>query len=188
VTETEVISGLKIVTTEVKIKSPVFEDFPVKVPVFQDIEVKVPVFVEKQIEVPIGLDKVVNDLALSIAEKVFTKIETILNDKLSKAIDERISQIKYPKLIEELEITKIPVTVDVPVFKDKEVLNPVLKDVEIINAVIIDKPVLNAVIDDIRVNNAIIKDIEVERAVVREKVIEVIHKTCLDAKGNRLEE
>jgi len=186
VKETEVIGGFKLIQTEVKVKSPVFEDYPVKVPVFQNVEVKVPVFVDEPIKVPTGLEETINALTLSIAEKILNKVQAGLKEAMDKAIDERIKEIKYPKLVEELKVNYVDVQVDRPVFKNVEVINPIRKDVEVTNAIIIDKPVLNAVIEDIRVTNAIIKDVEVERAVVREKTIEVIHKQCLDSKGNPL--
>ena len=179
----EVMGSVKIVESE----------FAVKVPIFEDEVVKRAVFVDEQIKVPVGFDKVINLLAIELSDQILAKLMAKLDEKLASAIDTRLTEIKYPKLIEELKVTEIPVTVDKPVYKDveisrpvyidKEIINPVTKDVEVVNAVIIDKPVLNCIVEDIRVTNAIIKDVEVERAVVREKIVEVIHKTCLDAHG-----
>lgn|SRR3990167_10392219 len=185
-TITEITSGLKVVESEYTVKVPVFEDIIIQRPIFQDIEIKSPKFIDEQIKIPSGFDEVINSLALSISEKVFSKIEAILNERLSKAIDERLTEIKYPKLIEELKITEIPVTIERFNYVDKEIINPVLKNVTVENAVITDKPVLNAIITDVRVNNCIIKEVEVINAVIREKVIEVVHKSCYDDKGNSL--
>jgi len=183
---TEITAGIKLVECP----------YEVKVPIFTEVTVEKPIFKDKQIDVPQGFDKVVNLLALDLAEKVVQHVIAKLDERLEKAIDSRLKEIVYPKLVEELKITEIPVSVDKPVFKDveverpvfvdKEVINPVRKDVEVVNAVIIDKPVINAVIEDIRVTNAIVKDIEVERAIIREKTIDVIHKNCFSADGKPL--
>lgn len=185
-TITEVVGNVKIVQCDIEVSRPVFKD----------VEVERPIFKDKQVEVPTGFDKVVNLLALDLAEKVVQHVIAKLDERLEKAIDSRMKEIVYPKLVEQLKVTEVPVSVeravfkDVeverPVFKDHEVINPVKKDVEVINAVIIDKPVINAVIEDIRVTNAIVKDVEVERAVIREKTIDVIHKNCFSADGKPL--
>lgn len=182
----EVIGAIKLIKSE----------YQVKVPVFKDVEVERPIFKDKQIEIPVGFDKIINALALDLAEKAVQHVIVKLDERLEKAIDSRVKEIVYPKLVEKLHITEVPVNVEKPVYKDveierpvfvdKEVINPVRKDVEVVNAVIIDKPVINAVIEDIRVTNAIVKDVEVERAVIREKTIDVVHKNCFDAKGNAL--
>ena len=183
---TEIVAGIDLV------KIP----YEVKVPIFTEVTVEKPIFKEKQVEIPTGFDKVVNLLALDLAEKVVQHVIVKLDERLDKAIDSRLKEVVYPKLVEQLKVTEIPVSVDRavfkdvevqrPVFVDKEVINPVRKDVEVVNAVIIDKPVINAVIEDIRVINAIVKDIEVERAVIREKTIDVIHKNCFSADGKPL--
>lgn len=183
---TEIIGGIKLVTSEVE----------VKVPVFVDYEVKQPVFVAEQVNVPTGWDRVTNAIALELAEKVTNKVLELVQARLDLAIKDRIDTVRVPKVVEELNVTYkdiavdrpvfTDVTVDRPVFKDKVIINPVTKDVEVVNALIIDKPVINAVIDDIRVTNAIIKDVEVERAVIREKVVEVFHKNCICQHGNPL--
>lgn len=183
VKESIVIGSIKLQEIPYVVKSPIFEDVVIERPVFKD----------RQIEIPSGWDKVINALALEISDKVIKYTLHQLDEKLAAAIDSRVSEIKYPKLIEEVKVTEIPITVEKPVYKDvsidrpvyvdKEIINPVPKDVEVINAVIIDKPVINAVIDDIRVTNAIIKDVEVERAVIREKVIDVIHPRYLKLNG-----
>lgn len=183
---TEIIGGIKLVTSEVE----------VKVPVFKDYEVKQPVFVPEQVNVPMGWDRVTNAIALELSEKITAKILELVQARLDLAIKDRLDTVRVPKVVEELNVTYkdvavdrpvfTDVTVDRPIFKDKTIINPVTKDVEVVNALIIDRPVINAVIEDIRVTNAIIKDVEVERAVIREKVIEVVHKNCLDSKGNPL--
>ena len=186
VKELEVMAGLKLIETEYK----------VKVPVFEDVQVKVPKFVEEPIKVPVGFDQVVNALALELAEKVTNKVEELLDKRLKLAIDERIKEIKAPKIVEELVIKPKEVEVEKPfyttveisrpVYVDKTIINPVLKDVEVVNAKIVDKIVENAVVTDVHLTNAIIKDVEVERAVIREKVIDVIHPRYLDLKGNSI--
>lgn len=181
---TEIIGGIKLITSEVN----------VQVPVFVEVPIDKPVYVAKEIEIPTGWDRVINALALELCDKIITHVTAQINTKLDAAIRGRLDTITVPKIVEELNVTykdvavERPVFTDVaidrPVFKDKTIINPVTKDVEVINALIIDKPVLNAVINDIRVTNAIIKDVEVERAVIREKVVEVVHKNCIDASGN----
>lgn len=183
---TEILGGIKLVTSELE----------VKVPKFVDYEVKQPIFVAEQVNVPTGWDRVTNAIALELSEKITDKVLELVQARLDLAIKDRLDTVRVPKVVEELKVTYkdiavdrpifTDITVDRPVFKDKVIINPVTKDVEVINALIIDKPVINAVIDDIRVTNAIIKDVEVERAVIREKIVEVVHKNCLDAKGNPL--
>ncbi len=187
VTNTQIIAGIKVIETE----------YEVKVPKFHDITINRPIFVDQEIKVPVGFDKVIQTLAEDIADKITLKVLDKVNEKLAQAIDARISEIKYPKLIEEIKITEIPITVEKPVYKDvevsrpiytdKTVLNAVMKDVEVTNAVVVDKLVLNCIIQDINVTNAIIKDVEIERPVIKERVVEVIHKHCFDPKGNPLE-
>jgi len=135
-------------------------------------------------------------LALELSDKILAGVLAKLDEKLASAIDARLTEIKYPKLIEEVKVTEVPITVDKPVYVDvevsrpiyvdKEIINPITKDVEVINAVIIDKPVINCIVEDIRVTNCIVKDVEVDRAVIREKTIDVVHKNCFDPKGNPL--
>ncbi len=185
--ETVVIGSVRIIEQPLRVKSAIFEDEIVKRPIFQDYEVKVPV----------GYDKVINELALEISKSVLAIVESGLAKQI-KMLEEKISSLSNIKTEEQLVIKHKEVEVetpnfvirDVPVdrisYVDKEIINPVIKNVEVQNAIVIDRAVTNAVINDIRVTNAIIKDIEVERAVIREKVIEVIHKTCLDDKGNIL--
>ena len=185
-TITEVVGHVKIVESDLEVLRPVFKDVDIDRPVFKD----------KQIDVPVGFDKIVNLLASEISEKIIRNVLAKLDERLENAISTRVTSITYPKMIEELMVTKKDVTVDNPVYKDvvverpvfvdKEVINPVRKDVEVINAVIIDKPVFNAVVEDVRVTNAIVKDVEVERAVIREKTIDVIHKNCFSADGKPL--
>ena len=185
VKEVEVVSGFKLIQTEYKVKTPVFEEVTIQRPIFVDHEVKIPV----------GYDKVVNELALEISKAVLAIVQTSM-DKQVKLLEDKISSLRNIKTEEEVILKTKEVIVEKPVYKDveievsrpvyvdKEVINPILKNVEVENAIIIDKAVTNAVITDIRVTNAIIKDVEVERAVIREKVIEVIHKNCLDSAGN----
>lgn len=186
VVEREIIAGIKLVETQVRVNVPVFEDYPVKRPVFQD----------EVIKIPTGYDTVINALTLDISDKILANVLKKLDEKLASAIDERIKEIKVPKITEELVVKYKDVEVEKPVFKDvdvsrpnyidKEVTNPILKDVEVINAIPIDKTVINAIVKDVQVTNAIIRDVEVERAIIREKVIDVIHKNCFDEKGNAL--
>jgi hypothetical protein len=171
---TEVVGHVKIVECDLEVQRPVFKDVSVDRPIFKD----------KQVDIPTGFDKVV--------QHVISK----LDERLEKAIDSRMKEVVYPKLVEQLKVTEVPVSVERPVFKDvevqrpvfvdKEVINPVKKDVEVINAVIIDKPVFNAIVEDVRVTNAIVKDVEVERAIIREKTIDIIHKNCFSADGKPL--
>lgn len=180
---TEIVGGFKVIQTDVSVKRPVFEDVIVKVPVFRD----------EIIKVPVGFETIVNQLALDIAGALAKQVETIVKDKLDKAIDERISTIRSPKIVEELVIKnkeieiERPIYRDVdverPIFRDKEIINPVLVDKEVTNAIIIDKTVVNAIVKDVPMNNAIIKDVEVERAIIREKVIDVIHPRYLKLDG-----
>ena len=183
---TEIIAGINLIEVP----------YEVKVPQFKDVEIDRPVFKDKQIDVPVGFDKVVNLLAIELSEKVVKHVIAKLDERLENAISTRLTSVTYPKLIEELIVTKVPVNVEVPVYKDveiqrpvfvdKEVINPVRKDVEVVNAVIIDKPVFNAVVTDINVTNAIVRDLEVERAIIREKTIDIIHKNCFSQDGKPL--
>jgi hypothetical protein len=183
VVEREIIAGIKLVETQVKVNVPVFEDYIVKKPVF----------VEEPIKIPTGYDTVINALALELSEKVLSNILKQLDEKLVKAIDSRISEIKSPKIVEEVVIKYKDVELERPIYKDievsrpiyvdKELINPIIKDVEITNCIPIDRPVVNAIINDVNVTNAIVRDVEVERAVIREKTIDVIHKNCFSADG-----
>ncbi len=183
--EIQVVAGLKVVETEYRVKSAVFEEEIVKRPKFVDEEIKIPV----------GFEKVVNHLASEISKVVISMIDEYTVAQL-KLVEEKIMELKNLKTEETVVFKTKDVEVERPVFKDvlvdkvvfvdKEVINPVLKDVEVINPIIIDKKVVNSIISDIRVTNAIIKDVEVERAVIREKIIDVVHKNCYDPKGNPL--
>jgi len=187
VKEIEVVSGIKVIQTEYKVKSAVFEDEIIKRAVFQDEIVKIPV----------GYDKVVNELALEISKSVLAIVEVSMAKQL-RVLEDKIASLSNINTKEEVIIKTREVEVEKPIYKDvevqvtrpvyidKEVINPVLKDTEIVNSIVIDKAVTNCVVTDIRVTNAIIRDVEVERAVIREKVIEVIHKNCFDEKGNPL--
>jgi len=183
VKETVVIGSIRLQEIPFKVKSPVFED----------IVISRPTFVDKPIEVPVGFDEIANELTERIAKKILDKIELTIGARLDKAIDERISSIKSPKIIEEVHVTykdielERPTFVDIeisrPTYVDREVINPILKDVSVVNAKIEDVTVINAVITDQKITNAIIKDVEVERAVIREKVVDVIHPRYLNLKG-----
>ena len=94
VVEREIIAGIKLVETQVKVNVPVFEDYIVKKPVF----------VDEPIKIPTGYDTVINALALEISDKIMVNVLKQLDEKLSKAIDSRISEIKSPKIVEELVI------------------------------------------------------------------------------------
>jgi len=183
VRETQVVGAIRL------IESP----FKVKVPVFEDVVVKVPVFRDEVIKVPVGFETIVNQLALDISNAVLKQVETIVKEKLDKAIDERINTIRVPKIVEDLIIKNKEVEIERPVYRDvevsrpifvdKEIINPIKKDVEVVNAVVIDKTVVNAVVKDMPITNAIIKDVEVERAVIREKIVDVIHPRYLNLQG-----
>lgn len=182
--ETLVIGSIRLMETPYK----------VRVPVFEDITIERPTFVEKKVEIPVGFSEVINQLALELSKAVLD----ITMQGMKKQVDmleKKVAELSNVKTEEKLVITEKPVEIEKPVYKDKlievdkvvyvnkEVINPVLKDTEVVNAIIIDKAVTNAVVTDVRVTNAIIKDVEVERAIIREKVIEVIHKTCLNEQG-----
>src|SRR3990167_8711003 len=113
-TITEIVSGIKVVESE----------FEVQVPLFVEVKIDKPVFVEKQVEVPVGYDKVINASALELSEKIISFVMAKLDDKLSKAIDSRLTEITYPKLVEKLQVTEIPVTIEKPIYKDVEVSRP----------------------------------------------------------------
>lgn len=183
VKEMMVISGLKVVEVEYKVQSPVFED----------IVVKVPKFVDEEIKVPVGFDALANKLSAIISDQIMDKLLSKIDEVLEKAIDERISTIKAPHIVEEIITKTKEVEVEKPIFKDVEVIRPVFKEEEIIkpimkfqeitNAVIKDKEVVNAIVVDQKVTNAIITDVDVERAVIRERVIDVIHPRYLNLQG-----
>lgn len=183
---TEVVGGIKVITSE----------FKVKVPIYEEEVVKRPVFIDTPVQVPTELKEALQEMAQALSIGIMEQVTKIVKEELAKAIDERISTIKAPRIVEELQVVykEVPVEravitdveIERPIFVNKPIINPIMKDVEVVNAVIVDQAVTNAVISDIRVTNAIIKDVEVERAVIREKVIEVIHKQCMDEKGNPL--
>jgi len=182
--EINVVAGLKVIETEYRVKSAVFED---------EI-VKRPIFVEEKVKVPTGWDSVINELALEISKAVIAIVESSTNKQL-KLLEDKIASLRNVKTEEEVVLKTKEVEVEKPVYKnvdveitrpvyvDKEVINPILKNVDVTNAIVIDKAVTNAVITDVRVTNSIIKDVEVERAVIREKVIDVIHPRYLNMKG-----
>lgn len=182
--EIQIVAGLKVVETEYRVQSPVFEE----------VIVKVPKFIDEPVKVPSGIDDLIETLTEQISKKVLDKIELQIGGRLDKVIDQRIKEIKVPKIIEELTINTREVEIEKPVYreveitkpiyKEVEIINPIMKNQEIINAVIVDQTVINAIIKDIPMTNAIIKDVEVERAVIREKVVDVIHPRYLDLKGN----
>jgi len=170
--------------------------YKVKVPVFEDVEVKKAVFVDEQVIRPLGIEKLIVELVDEAVSKLFNKIDLTLIARLDAAIDTRIKEIKYPKLVEEVTVTHKSVEVERPVFKDVEVsrptfkdvevINPIIKNVEVVNAVVVDQTVINADIKDIKVTNAIITDVPVDRAVIREQIVNVTHKMCHDQNGNPL--
>lgn len=184
VQEIEILSGIKLIRTELRIQ----------VPVYEEVTIQKPVFIEEKVKIPIGLDELVNSLALEISKSALIIIEMAMTKQL-KLLEDKLSQLSNIKTEEkiiiktkEVEIDKPvyidkPIEISRPIYMDKEVINPVLKDSEIVNAIIIDKAVTNAVVTDIRVTNAIIKDVEVERAIIREKVVDVIHPRYLNLKG-----
>ncbi len=184
---TDVVGGIKLVTTEVK----------VDVPVYEEVTVKVPKFEEQIVKVPVGMDDLINKLALEMSKSAIAIIEAASKKQLA-LLEEKIASLRNIKTQEDVVLKTREVEVEKPVFIDKpiqvdrvvmvdrQVINPILKNVEVTNAIVIDKAVTNCIVNDIRVTNAIIKDVEVERAVIREKIIEVIHKQCMDEKGNSL--
>ena len=181
--EIQIVAGLKVVETE----------YRVQVPVFTEVQIDKPVFVETPLAVPTEWDKTIEEMTHRIADKIMDKIELVLSARLDRAIDQRIKEIKSPKIVEELNIIHkdvnverpifTDVKVDRPVFVDYEIKNPIVKDVEVINAVVVDRTVVNAIITDQKMTNAIIKDVEVERAVIRDKVLDVIHPRYLKLNG-----
>ena len=183
VTENLVVGSIKVIETPYRVAQPVFEE----------IIVKVPKFIEEDVKIPTGVDKMMVEMATEIADKIMANIESIITARLDAAIDQRIKEIKTPKFVEELIVTKRDIEVERPVWKDIDVNRAVIHDVQVVNSVIIDKTVVNAVIEDVAVknaiitdvqlNNAIIKDVEVERAVIREKIVDVIHPRYLDLQG-----
>ena len=90
VKEIDIIAGIKLVETEYQVRVPVFVDTPVDKPVFKD----------KEIEIPVGWDKVIDKVAERIVSGIMDNITLVIGARLDAAIDSRIKEIKYPKLIE----------------------------------------------------------------------------------------
>jgi|GEM_PF-7049345 len=180
--EINVVAGLKVIETEYKVKNVIFED---------EI-VKRPVFVEEAIKVPVGLDNTLDTISSLLYEKIMQKILTSLEEKLDKAVTNRIKEIEVPTIVyktEEkvVEVEKVnfrDVEVERPIFKDKEIINPVVKDVEVQNAILknveVDKPVFK----DRIVINPVFEEIVIQKPKFVTKEITVIHPKYIDMKGN----
>lgn len=174
------------------------QDFEVKRPVFTDVEVERPKFVDREVDVPVGFDKLADKIGTMIADTALMHIVSSLEEKLDKAIKDRLDTIKSPKIVEELNIIKKDVNVEVPKFIDKEVINAIVKDKQVINAVVKNVDVNNAVIKDVEVTNAkmknkivvnpVFKDISIDRPVYVDKEITVIHPKYIDLKGREVNE
>ena len=150
--------------------------YSVQVPVFKEVVVDVPKYVDFPVQVPTGYEAIIDALAYRISDKIYSMVqERVIKDlsgALDKVLDERLTQVRVPKIIEEVKVnervievervTFKDVEVERPIFQDKVIINPILKNVEVTNPVLVDKPVLNCIITDINVTNAIIKEVEVE--------------------------
>jgi hypothetical protein len=184
--EYKVVSGIRVVEEEIEIKRPVFIDVNVERPKFVDIP----------IQVPTGFDAFAKQAGEMIANVAMDHIIRSLEDKLNKAVTERVKEIQSPRIIERIEFVNKEVIVEKPIFKDVEVSNAVVKNVEVSNAVIKDVQVLNAVVKDIPVINAqiedrvivnpIFKDIQIDRPVYKDKEIVVIHPKYIDLQGREV--
>ena len=177
-----VISGIKVIETEYKVQRPVFED----------VKVDRISYVNKQVEVPAGLEKVIIQLAEELASKTLEKCLAIIDAKLEKAIDKRISEIELPKIVYREEYKDIKI--DRPFYSDVEVIRPKFVDKEVINPILVDKQVANAVIEDVEVTNAILKDrviinpvfedVVIQKPKFVDKEVTAIHIKYVDMKGN----
>jgi len=176
----EVVSSIKVVESIYRVDRPVFKDVTIDRPVFKD----------KVVEVPVGIEALITELVDTIASRVLIK----LDEKLAKAIDERISTIKAPKVIEEVSVVYKEVLLDKPIYKDvevsrpvyvdKEILNPIIKDVPVINAKIEDVTVINAVLQDRVVINPKFEDVVIQKPKFVDKEVTVISLKYVDMKGN----
>lgn len=181
-TKKTVVAGLEVIEAEYRVDKPVYKDKEVDVPVYKEVPV----------EVPVGLDKALIKMAERISNEVLARVTEYLNQKLDKAIDERISKITVPQIVykkEEkiVEVEKVSykeVEVKKPKFVDKEVINPVLKDKEVINAKIKDVEVLNAILQDRVVIQPKFEEVVIKRPKYIDKDIVVIHPKYIDMKGN----
>lgn len=184
--ETEVVAGLRVVESEVRIDRPIFVD----------MEVKIPKFVEEQVKIPTGWDKVINEIALEISKGIYKNIEGMLNKQIAELIENRIKEIEVPRITYKDEVVVKNVEVKNAVVSDVHVTNAVITDipvknavvenVNIKNAIITDVPVTNAVVSNVPVTNAIIKDIEVQNAILKHKTVDVIHPRYIDLQGKEI--
>src|SRR3990167_8571212 len=141
----EVVGSVRIVESEMA----------VKVPVFEDIKVERPIYVDTPIQIPTGFDEIANELTERISVKILDKIMTVIGARLDKAIDERISSIKSPKIVEEVKITYKDIEIERPKFIDTEVSRPTYVEKEVITCVIKEVPVTHCKIEEVTVINAI---------------------------------
>lgn len=184
--ETEVVAGLRIIESEVRIDRPVFVD----------MEVKIPKFIEEKLSIPVGFDTLANDIADLLYHKIQSLVTSKLEASLKSAIDERIKEISVPKIIYKDEVTVKNVEVLNAVVKDVHVNNAVITDVQVKNAVVEninlknavvqDVSVINAVISNVPVTNAIIKDVEVQNAILKHKTVDVIHPRYVNLSGKEI--
>lgn len=139
-------------------------EYVVKKPVFEEVRIEKPFYVEKPIEIPVGLENALNDIAVTLYEKIIQKIDV----SLQSVISNRLKEIEVPKIIqrEKVVITKIDVPVKNAVIQDVQVKNAIVTDVPIKNAIVVDYKVLNAVIEDVLVKNAVVEDVVVRNAVI----------------------
>jgi len=186
VTETKVISGLKIIETDVQIDRPIFKD----------VIVEKPKYVEKPIEVPTELQEFCIKAGEMIADTAMKHILVALDEKLSKAIDKRIKEIEVPKIIEkeQVSIKTIEVEKEIikPIIKTVEVIHaniqevtiekPIYKEVEVLKPIIKDVIVKNAVIENVAVRNAIVENVPVVNAIIKQRTVETVHPKWLKPK------
>jgi len=184
--EREIIAGLKVIESEVRVQRPVF----------QDVEIMKPVFIERPVEIPVGLEKFIVELADSLADQIVGKCLLMIDQKLEKAIEARIKEVEAPRITyrEEVNVVTKDVPVTNAVITDVPVKNAVLEDVIVKNPIIQDVPVLNAVLKDIEVEIPVYKDrivinpkfedVVIQKPKFVEKEIVVIHPKYIDMKGN----
>lgn len=184
--EREVIAGIKIIESEYRVSKPIYEE---KI-------VSVPKYVERQVEIPSGIEHMVIALAESIAVKTLDKCLSLLDEKLAKAIEERVKEIVVPKITykEELNIITKDVPVTNAVITDKQVINAIINDKDIINPILIDKKMINPIFKDVVIErptyqdriviNPKFEDIVIQKPKFVEKEIVVIHPKYIDMQGN----
>lgn len=142
-------------------------------PVYEEFIVKVPKFIDTPIKMPTGYDAVINEIALEISTGLYNKIESMIKEKLDKALDSRFKEIEVPKVIYREEVVKHDIHVNNAIVKDVHVNNAVVTNVPINNPIPVDVPYNNAVVKDIEVINAVITQVPVTHCVIVDKIIEV---------------